>query len=92
MAPRRRILHALGAVASVALALSACGDGSDEAIPAGAAADAGGAATAVAPAAGAIGTATGDLLAFRAPLVGGGTFDGAELAGTPVVLWFWAPG
>ena len=31
-------------------------------------------------------------LQFSAPLVGGGTFDGASVAGTPVVFWFWAPG
>ena len=34
---------------------------------------------------------TPQLLDFRAPLVGGGTFDAAELAGTPTVFWFWAP-
>lgn len=30
-------------------------------------------------------------LQFTAPLLGGGTFDGAALAGRPVVFWFWAP-
>ncbi len=30
-------------------------------------------------------------LAFTASIVGGGTFDGASLAGRPAVLWFWAP-
>ncbi len=30
-------------------------------------------------------------LDFRAPLVGGGEFDGTEFAGRPVVFWFWAP-
>jgi peroxiredoxin len=29
-------------------------------------------------------------LAFSAPTVGGGQFDGATLAGKPAVLWFWA--
>jgi len=29
-------------------------------------------------------------LRFRVPKVGGGTFDGATLAGRPSVLWFWA--
>jgi thiol-disulfide isomerase/thioredoxin len=29
-------------------------------------------------------------LAFSAPVVGGGQFDGASLAGKPAVLWFWA--
>jgi hypothetical protein len=34
-----------------------------------------------------------ELLQFTAPLVGGGTFDGATAAaqGKPTVLWFWAP-
>ena len=30
-------------------------------------------------------------LDFTAPLVGGGVFDGSELAERPVVFWFWAP-
>ena len=30
-------------------------------------------------------------LDFRAPLVGGGEFDGAKYAGRPVAFWFWAP-
>ncbi|WP_116951806.1 redoxin domain-containing protein [Jiangella endophytica] len=32
-----------------------------------------------------------DQLDFVAPAVGGGTFDGASLAGQPAVVWFWAP-
>lgn len=32
-----------------------------------------------------------EQLDFAAPLVGGGTFEGASLAGRPAVLWFWAP-
>ncbi len=32
-----------------------------------------------------------DLLDFEAPLVGGGVLRGAELAGAPVAVWFWAP-
>jgi hypothetical protein len=32
-----------------------------------------------------------DSLQFTAPLVGGGTFDGAAFAGAPLALWFWAP-
>lgn len=32
-----------------------------------------------------------ELLAFTAETVGGEQFDGAELAGEPVALWFWAP-
>jgi len=33
----------------------------------------------------------GDLLSFRAGTVDGGQLDGAELAGKPVAMWFWAP-
>lgn len=33
-----------------------------------------------------------EALQFTAPLVGGGTFDGAAVAGKPVAFWFWAPG
>jgi hypothetical protein len=32
-----------------------------------------------------------EALQFTAPLVGGGEFDGAAVAGTPTVFWFWAP-
>lgn len=32
-----------------------------------------------------------ELLDFTATAVGGETFEGASLAGTPTVLWFWAP-
>ena len=32
-----------------------------------------------------------EALRFTAPLVGGGTFDGAAAAGKPTVFWFWAP-
>ena len=35
-------------------------------------------------------TAVPATLAFSAPIVGGGQFDGASLAGKPAVLWFWA--
>ena len=30
-------------------------------------------------------------LNFSAPLVGGGEFSGAAMAGRPVAFWFWAP-
>lgn len=33
-----------------------------------------------------------EILQFSAPLVGGATFDGAAHGGTPLALWFWAPG
>ncbi len=36
-------------------------------------------------------TATPSPLSFSAQTVSGGTFDASELAGEPVVLWFWAP-
>jgi len=32
-----------------------------------------------------------DALRFAAPLVGGGQFEGASVAGKPVAFWFWAP-
>lgn len=32
-----------------------------------------------------------EALQFEAPLVGGGTIDFREYAGTTVALWFWAP-
>jgi hypothetical protein len=32
-----------------------------------------------------------EILRFETPLVGGGELRGAELAGAPVALWFWAP-
>lgn len=31
------------------------------------------------------------ILDFSAPLVGGGTLEGSDLAGAPVAFWFWAP-
>ena len=32
-----------------------------------------------------------EILDFQATTVGGDAFDGASVAGKPVVLWFWAP-
>ncbi|MET8358045.1 redoxin family protein [Micromonospora sp. NPDC005171] len=32
-----------------------------------------------------------DVLRFTGTTLGGATFDAAQLAGKPVVLWFWAP-
>lgn len=43
------------------------------------------------PAPGGEAGAGSELLAFSAETVGGEPFDGAELAGEPVALWFWAP-
>lgn len=37
------------------------------------------------------GTAATGTLDFAAATVDGGRLDAATLAGTPVVLWFWAP-
>jgi ABC-type glycerol-3-phosphate transport system substrate-binding protein len=74
----RRLL--LGAISL--LALSACGNDSVQSPAANPAA--------TAPAASATQSAP-DTLAFTAPRVGGGTIDLAQYAGTPVLLWFWAP-
>jgi hypothetical protein len=32
-----------------------------------------------------------EILRFQAPLVGGGTYDGAAAAGKVTAYWFWAP-
>lgn len=32
-----------------------------------------------------------EILEFEAPLLGGGTFRGADHAGKDVAFWFWAP-
>lgn len=32
-----------------------------------------------------------DILQFQAPLLGGGTYDGATAAGKVTAYWFWAP-
>ena len=89
----RRLLAALAVLST---ALGACGDadGTGDA----------GAPTTAAPAAGAtVATTAADtdpgegdaptpeLLQFTAPLVGGGSFEAATVAGTPTVFWFWAP-
>lgn len=39
----------------------------------------------------AVDTAVPEALQFTAPLVGGGEFDGFDLAHRPVAFWFWAP-
>lgn len=91
----RRVLPVLAATLLVA-----CGGGSDpEAVPA-TDAPAPVAATSDAPATPNGGTADGSTngsataptaLQFSAPLVGGGEIELGELAGRPVLLWFWAP-
>jgi hypothetical protein len=63
------------------LALSACGDNTVQSPAANAPVATSAAATSAVP----------DTLAFTAPRVGGGTLDMSQFAGTPVLLWFWAP-
>jgi hypothetical protein len=77
---RRLLLCAIGV-----LALSACGDDQLQSSAANAPA-ATSAASMASPT-----PSVPDSLAFTAPRVGGGTIDLAQYAGTPVLLWFWAP-
>lgn len=79
----RRLLYVMGVAALASLA--ACGDPSLQQ-PAGAAPEA--TAVSAAPAAT---VAVPASLAFSAARVGGGTINLADYAGTPVLLWFWAP-
>jgi len=74
----RRGRFTVAAAAAFALALSGC---------------AGAARTGSAPAAApeSAATAASGPLDFTAPTVDGGRFDASTLAGTPTVLWFWAP-
>ncbi|OLT24311.1 hypothetical protein BJF83_07400 [Nocardiopsis sp. CNR-923] len=82
------------AVLALLLGLTACasgdsgndaGDGAAEAPAAREDADNGG------DTAGDSGGATPDVLAFETQTVDGAAFSGADLAGEPTVLWFWAP-
>jgi hypothetical protein len=78
--PRRLSLAVLAAAAVLA---AGCGGGAGEqadpqATPTPAAATT---ATASVP----------DVLAFTAPLVGGGELDASTLAGETAVFWFWSP-
>ena len=91
----RRALPVLAATLLVA-----CGGGSDPAAAPATDAPAPVADTSDAPAAPDAGTADGSTsgsatvptaLQFSAPLVGGGEIELGELAGRPVLLWFWAP-
>ena len=88
MRPPRTRIAAVAAVASAAaLLLSACGapdgdGGQPEPADAAAPSDA-------APPADGAGAAP--HLDFTAPTVGGDDVEGADYAGRPVVLWFWAP-
>ncbi|MGI5165824.1 TlpA family protein disulfide reductase [Spirillospora sp. CA-253888] len=81
-------------LAAAALALAACGGGSEDPAPATAAAPQSSASDKPAESGGPTKEAAKDVpaqLKFTAEKLGGGTFDGASLAGKPVVLWFWAP-
>jgi hypothetical protein len=81
---RRWLLCAMGV-----LALSGCVDDSALAPPANAPVASAPAATS-SSSSGPAGVVP-DTLTVTAPLVGGGTIDLAQYAGTPVLLWFWAP-
>lgn len=79
---RRRAPTVVAAIACALLAPS-CGTDDADAVRTGDAGNAGNA--------GEAGAEGSDLLAFTAPLVGGGTFDGASATDRPVAFWFWAP-
>ena len=83
-------------MAAVALVLTACGTGTET--PAGTTPPAPTTATSTgAPSPDSSGTASAPaadvpaLLKFTGTTLNGKAFDGTELAGSPVVLWFWAP-
>ena len=93
-----RLGRALGVAAVLALGVTSCGASPKSSSPA----TSGGAPTAAttatagsAAATNAEATATANsvpaVLQFTAPLVGGGQFEGASVAGRPVAFWFWAP-
>lgn len=98
----RRLPHLLIPAALTLFAVSACG-ATDDAASNAAGTSAGpamsGAASAPesssAPASTSPVSASADAvpeaLRFSAPLVGGGTFDGAAYSGKPLALWFWGP-
>jgi hypothetical protein len=67
-----------GALALLALVVSACSQ-------------AGTSASDGTPSASAPSGAVVDLLDFTAPLVGGGTLRGSDYVGKDVAIWFWAP-
>ena len=78
-------------VVLMALAAAACGGGSGDtaapssrtpfAPPATTATQGGGTAPAAVP----------EVLDFTADRLGGGTIEGAQYAGAPLAIWFWAP-
>lgn len=91
----------IAAVVPCALLLAACGQdgastGTEPASPATSSASSPSADSASSPPApektsGTGSRATPELLDFTATTVHGEAFDGADLAGRPTVLWFWAP-
>ncbi|HEV7896382.1 MAG TPA: redoxin family protein [Planosporangium sp.] len=88
----RLILPALVTAALVALA--GCGAGGVAATGSGSADSAASATSHASATAGAVPATPGVVpatLAFTATTLDGKAFDGASLAGRPVVLWFWAP-
>lgn len=92
MTSETRAGYAAGVLAAVVLAGSGCaGPGTPQAQPAPAATTAAAASEASASPAAATPTApVADSLRFTANTIDGAPFDGATLAGRPVVLWFWA--
>ncbi|WP_165975603.1 TlpA family protein disulfide reductase [Actinomadura rubrisoli] len=74
-------------IVTAALVLTGCGgEGADEAATSVGTASSPSGVAGSAPAKGAPA-----LLRFQADKLDGGAFDGASLAGKPVVFWFWAP-
>jgi len=85
----RRPVVAVLAVACLLVTGAACaGGGQPSGIATGT--SAGAPAVSTLPPASGQSTAVPATLAFSAPVVGGGQFDGASLASKPAVLWFWA--
>jgi hypothetical protein len=82
---RRALLCLTGVIA-----LAACGDDRVQS-PAATNAPAVTSVTSVTSAASTATTLVPASLAFSAPLVGGGSLDFSQYAGTPVLIWFWAP-
>lgn len=78
----RSTTPALAAAAAVVLTLSGCGNGGEGAEQAQPTEE---------DAEGDTGGVAGTALDFETTTVAGADFEGAELAGEPAVMWFWAP-
>jgi hypothetical protein len=99
-AVRRRTVS-VAAVMSLAIVATSCSTGSapraasGDGVRSSTAAPAGGPALGGGENAGgggrSVSQAVPQILDFSAPLVGGGTLEGSDLAGAPVAFWFWAP-